>query len=78
MIYVSLCILRKKYDPIGLDSDSSTDENVPIITVTERQWISHPNGFRTLFHGVEMPLVSDDDDSEDENDDIEESQENTS
>ena len=77
MIYVSLCILRKKYDPIELDSDSSTDENVPIITVTERQWISHPNGFRTLFHGVEMPLVSDDD-SEDENDDIEESQENTS
>ena len=77
MIYVSLCILHKKYDPIGLDSDSSTDENVPIITVTERQWISHPNGFRTLFHGVEMPLVSDDD-SDDENDDIEESQENTS
>ena len=50
---------------------------MPIISVTERQWISHPNGFRTLFHGVEMPLVSDDD-SDDQNDDIEESQENTS
>ena len=53
-------------------------ENVPLVTVNERRWISHPNGFRTLFHGVEMPLVSDDDDSDDENEDIEENHENDS
>ena len=47
---------------------------MPIVRVDERHWMAHPCGYRTLFHGVEMALVSDEDESssEDEADEEEE------
>merc|ERR1711892_81462 len=49
------------------DSDDE-DENVPIVRVDERHWMAHPCGYRTLFHGVEMPVISEDESSDDDED----------
>ena len=50
---------------------------MPIVRVDERHWMAHPCGYRTLFHGVEMALVSEDESSsEDEADEEEKEDEN--
>ena len=58
----------EKLDNSDCESDDGPDpENIPIITVDEKCWIAHPCGYRTLFHGVEMPLIEDES-SDEEND----------
>ena len=45
---------------------------MPIVKVDERHWMAHPCGYRSLFHGVEMPVISEDESSDDDDNEDEE------